>query len=266
MKFSLKLTALVLLLLPPCKDICAQGWQGLVPGRSTRSDVVRLLNKCAAPEEACDFKLGTERTYILFSGSLPKAFSACALSLPRDTVMFIEVRSSTERKLGDLRLDKKNLKAFSPTVPYNGEDKAYFDANKGVIVQTYRNWVTTVHYVANHEDKLFCPGYYNSPLLFVEKYRAHMPTAYVSCSAYKIVAGEPIVASAFATLDTPRGFTWKVNFGKILAGQSSDTLTVDTTGLAGQILVVTAEITGSLNHTVTASCAIEIIAPARAPL
>lgn len=219
MKSSFKLALLILLIPASCKDFFAQGWRGIVPGRSTRTDIVRLLNRCSDPQEACDFCLEQEQVYILFSGSLPREYGACSQSLPLDTVMFIGIESSSVRQLSDLHLDKKKLKAFNPTDPYKLGYKVYFDGNKGLVIPTFKGKVISVYYIANQEDKVFCPAYYGNPVAFAEVYRGHVPVVYVSCPTNNPVAGEKVVISAFTDINTRRGFTWTVSSGRIIAGQ-----------------------------------------------
>ena len=76
----------------------AKEWRGLTPLRSTRADVVRLLNQCSEQKEACAFTLENEDVYILFSGGLADDYSECAKILPAETVMFIDVQPKATPK------------------------------------------------------------------------------------------------------------------------------------------------------------------------
>ncbi|HEX6728946.1 MAG TPA: hypothetical protein VF074_03000, partial [Pyrinomonadaceae bacterium] len=107
MRSLTKLSLGVLFLLAASELSYAKEWRGLVPLRSTRSDVVQLLNQCSDQREACRFTLNTENVHILFSGGLPPEYGGCATRLPPETVMFISVEPTTKLKLANLRLDKR---------------------------------------------------------------------------------------------------------------------------------------------------------------
>ena len=85
----------------------AKEWRGIAPLRSTRADVVRLLNQCSEQMEACAFNLAQEEVYILFSGGLGDGYNECAKRLSPETVIFIQVLPKSNLKLNDLYPDKK---------------------------------------------------------------------------------------------------------------------------------------------------------------
>jgi len=78
----MKLILIRIVLISTAETSYAKEWRGIVPLRSTRSDVVRLLNQCSDQMEACRFTLETENVHILFSGGLPAAYHECAKRLP----------------------------------------------------------------------------------------------------------------------------------------------------------------------------------------
>ena len=47
---------------------CISGWHGLLPGRSTRQDLVRELGECPQQRGYCEFNLPTEEIYVTLSG------------------------------------------------------------------------------------------------------------------------------------------------------------------------------------------------------
>ena len=99
----MKLIVSTILLLGSIEAAYAREWRGIVPLRSTRSDVVRLFNQCSDQVEACRFTLENENVHILFSGGLPSHHSDCATRLPPEAVMFIAVEPRMKLK----RLDRK---------------------------------------------------------------------------------------------------------------------------------------------------------------
>ena len=91
MKILIEASVAILLVAVASESSYAKEWRGLVPLRSTRTDVVRLMNQCSDQKEACRFTLEKENVYILFSGGLSTKYGECATRLPPETVMFIEV-------------------------------------------------------------------------------------------------------------------------------------------------------------------------------
>lgn len=88
------------------------------------------------------------------------------------------------------------------------------------------------------------------------------PNVTMSCPDVQ-QAGAPITFTASISGGTP-GITpvynWKISAGKILSGQGTQTITVDTTGLAGQPIGATVEVEG-YNLECRASCQSSVPAP-----
>ena len=70
MSILVKLSLAGLVLVGGVAEVFAKDWNGIVPLRSTRSDVIRLTNQCNEYREACQFYTENERVYY-FSGGLP---------------------------------------------------------------------------------------------------------------------------------------------------------------------------------------------------
>ena len=246
------------LLLGGLQSTYAKEWRGLVPLQSTRSDVVRLLNQCADQKEACRFTLETEKVHILFSGGLPADFPGCARLLPHDTIMFIDVQPRVKLKLADLRLDKRTLQAFNPSAPVKGDMKGYRSSD-GFVVSLHKDRVLQMVYVPNESDRQRCADYYARLEQFVEVPLAHVHYIHQLNGPESIKAGEKLEVSADSTMNEIRGYTWAASAGRIIAGQYTKRITVDTTGLAGQTIVITAEIGDVFGHAVAGSIKVRIV-------
>jgi hypothetical protein len=88
------------------------------------------------------------------------------------------------------------------------------------------------------------------------------PNVTMSCPDVQ-QAGAPITFTASISGGTPGVtpvYNWKISAGKILSGQGTQTITVDTTGLAGQPISATVEVEG-YNLECRASCQSSVPAP-----
>jgi len=250
----------MLLLLVASEYSVAKEWRGITPLRSTRADVVRLFNQCADQREACAFTLGNDKVYILFSGGLSEDHSECARRLPSETVMFIDVELKATPKIKSLNLDKKKFRTFNPAEPAKMNLKGYWNESDGVLVNTLRGEVIQIDYLAAAADKSGCVSFYEEPESFIRMAPVHVALIIVDSSVKSAKAGENVIFSAFANVNAKRGYTWTVSNGKILSGQLTDKIIVDTSGLAGQTVVATAEIRDVFSHTAVASGKVEIVA------
>ena len=232
---------ITILLLGAAKLSPASEWRGIVPLRSTRSDVVRLLNQCSDQIQACRFKLDSEDVHILFSAGLSDYYHQCATRLPPDIVMFIAVRPREKLKLSDLHLDKRTLQYFTPTAPYKLKG---YRSTDGLVVSLYEDRILQIFYLPRHSDEHLCADLYLNPEMFVEVPIVHVPVVQRIDGPESIKAGEKLKVSAFSNMNEILGFEWTVTRGRIVSGQYTKKVTIDTTGLAGQLITVTAEIRG----------------------
>lgn len=85
------------------------------------------------------------------------------------------------------------------------------------------------------------------------------PTVVLDCPS-KSEAGSEITLSADIIESDKHVFIWTVDKGKILTGQRTPMITVDTTGLAGQTISVTVTVDDGYGHAATTSCKIEVSA------
>jgi len=260
MKTFLETSLSILLLLAASEYAVAKEWRGIIPLRSTRADVIGLFNQCSELREACSFTLENEKVYMLFSGGLPDDYDDCAKRLPAETVMFIDVELQSTPKIKSLNLDKKKFRTFNPAEPYKMDRKGYWNEIEGLLINTVRGEVIEVDYLPAAADLTACPGFYEEPESFIRMIPVHVPVISLSSSVESAKEGEKVVFLAHANINAKRGYTWTVSAGKILSGQLTGQITVDTSGLAGQSVIAIAAIRYSFGHTVAASARVEIVA------
>jgi len=73
------------------------------------------------------------------------------------------------------------------------------------------------------------------------------PTLSISCPTDQVIAGTPATVSANVSGGDPNAsitYNWTVSAGTIASGQGTPTITIDTTGLAGNSVTATVEIGG----------------------
>lgn len=252
MTFFIKSLCSIALLLFCVHESGAKEWRGITPLKSTRADVVRILNQCSEHREACVFRLDQGDVYILFSGGLEDEYSDCTRRLPPETVMFIQVEPRSKLKLSDLRLDKKQLRRFGPSPFLDRRGKDY-ETTDGLVISTYKGRVYQQVYIAAAPTDRLCLAYYEQPEIFIQTLSVHPPISLYVDRPEKITAGTHLVLQANASPHSRRGPTWTISAGKIVSGQHTYKLVVDTTGLHGQTIVIGAELPDSYGHIVGAT-------------
>ena len=195
--------------------------------------------------------------YILFSGGLRDEYQECAKRLAPETVMFIEVRPKAKLKLDDLKLDKRTLQQFKSGVRLTHGHKAYHTTD-GLLINTARGLVIRHIYLPDNSDPALCPSYYERPESFVETLWDHPPpTLNIECPGNSRTGTDVILRSS-ASIDAKRGPIWRTNAGKIVSGQHTYKITIDTSGVAARTIVVTAEL-NLIGHYIATSCEIVIL-------
>ena len=240
-------------LLIAAAEVAAQEWRGLAPLRSTRADVVRLFGQCADEKSYCDFPIENEEIEIVFSGP-----GDCTIA--PGTVLSIqrELRNATTfRALG---LDTRRFKSFDPSWPRGMGYRGYIDEQTGLLLKTFGGEIFQINYIAARKDWKVCPTYYRRPREFVEVVFPHVPVVtLVECPNTNPVAGEKVVITAnYAQTGQRFSVLWDTTAGRILEGQNTRRILLDTTGLEGKAITVTFEINDSNYHTATGSCTFNV--------
>lgn len=173
---SYKLFSVVIAILASVVTIRAKEWRGIVPTRSERNEVVRLLGQ---PSESNSIRsiyhFGDEDVYIVFSSSeiCPDHMAAT------DRVLLIQVTPRKRILIPDLKLDETKFTKFSPTnVP--SEYQGYIDTDEGLIIRTKNGQVDRLLYVATAKDSGFCPTYYANQERFAQVLVDNVPAKFDS--------------------------------------------------------------------------------------
>jgi hypothetical protein len=237
----------------------AKEWRGITPLRSTRVDVIHLWNQCSENKEACQFATDKESVYVLFSGGLPDHFSDCAASLNPETVVFIEVVPKRRLTFKDLSIDKKTLRSFQPIEDYLRDLKGY-QTSDGLVMSMLKGSIVQLDYIPDEKERASCVEFYQRPEPFIQTLSLHPPpTITLDCAELILNSRSNLIAEASLPMQIMRGPSWIVDKGRIVSGQFTHKLVVDTSGLNGQTVVVTAEIGDSISHVSTASsCSVRV--------
>jgi len=175
--------------------------------------------------------------------------------------MFIDVELRETPRFKDLHLDKKTFQAFNPIEP-NSIDlngfKGYWLQGEGLLLNELHGRVIELAYIGTPNDRSQCSSFYAQPTSFITVAWVHVPVVSVTCSRQQVQAGEEIVFSAWSNANARRGYTWTVTAGKIVSGQNTSQITVETTGLKADSIVATAEVTDVFRHVAVASCKVRV--------
>ena len=247
----------VLSLLVASLDSQAKEWRGIVPLHSTREDVARLFNQCRDPKMDCVFQLGNEDIRIVFSGAATGDFPECPSQLPAGTVLLIATTPKTNLPLKRLRINKTKLRSFDPSSPPNSGYVGYIDDKEGLLLKTYKGRVLEIHYIAMANDKPLCPSYYENPESLIQVgLFTHCPPISLVCPTNSL-AGAHVTCSAETDVDPKTRFTWRVTDGRIVNGQGTRVISLDTKGLEGKTITVMVGIGGFCST--TAASAVRIL-------
>ena len=101
---------LSIIVLACCLPIVAHGktWRGIVPLRSTRADVERLLG----PGNRGHYQFDEERAHVNYAEGECNPVNGCLCFVPKDTVISIHVQLEVEMSFSKLNIDKKNYEKF----------------------------------------------------------------------------------------------------------------------------------------------------------
>jgi len=239
------------------REVVGREWRGIVPLQSTRTDVVRLFGNCSDHDGGCKFRVGNEEASIVFSSE----FDECTNKLPQETVLLIEVQLKPPVNLGSLRIDKKKFRTFDPSSPPNLGYKGYINEKEGLVIKTHKGKVLQLDYIAAEKDVPLCPGYYDHPNSFIQLLiEGCCAPLSVNCPTKAPLDGERVTFSADTVGPARARYKWKVSAGKIVSGQGTLRITVDTTGVGGRTITATIEMNGGNNDVTTSSCAVPVSA------
>jgi hypothetical protein len=149
MRYSLSLVVIFLALCLPT-IAKAKAWRGIVPLKSTRADVERLLG---LPGKYGRYQFDEERASIDYAGKGPcNPVNTCLCFVSEDTVISIHVMLEVERRFSGLNIEsKKYEKHVSPQDP---NVATYSNDEEGIIytVNEENDDVTAIEYLPTAKD------------------------------------------------------------------------------------------------------------------
>jgi hypothetical protein len=111
-----------------------KGWRGIVPLRSTRADVERVLG----PGKNDHYQFDEERVHVNYVEGECNPVNGCLCFVPKGTVISIYVQPEVEMRFSKLNIDKKKYEKFV--------------SSKDPNVATYSNDKEGIIYTVNEEN------------------------------------------------------------------------------------------------------------------
>jgi hypothetical protein len=230
------------LLLPALSS--AESWRGIVPLHSTKSDVERLLGKpSGATDKLLTYRFESETAFIsLITEETPGINPRI---LRPGVVKDIQVMPRHTMRLADLGLDENRIIFIKGSKPEYSGFSGYVDEEAGLIVKT--SGVEIIFYFANAKDRKHCASCSIDPQSI-----ADMPIC-ILCPTVSVSAPEQVDQGTGATFSAnvyigsppPRlTWNWTVDFGKILEGQGTPMIVVDTNNVKSETITATIEVGG----------------------
>jgi len=179
--------------------------------------------------------------------------------LPVGTVILISVEPKSPFPLSDLNLDLAKFKTIQHD---QSETLCYANEEKGILFQTWKGKVQEINYLAADKDATRCPAAtLISDICLDESQCGQRP---VACPIIKLVGptesvdpGSSVkIEAALSPVpkhsklrhsgigDDPLRYTWTTSGGKVLKGQGTSSIIVDTTGLKDTDVQIKVELEG----------------------
>lgn len=218
----------------------AKEWRGITPFPSTIADVVRQLGSCTSlTNDTCTYSLKEQTVKFVFTS---EACGTGKESLARQIIVRIELQPKVASQLPDYHeIDFYHFSAYFVRGDISYIEH-YVNDSVGFAAEAKKGIVTHVYYTPIAADIRICPSSYIKPseLLPVpdDSKAAEFlgPDISVTCPDKAIEIEEPIKFFANVTGGNRYlniTFSWTTSAGKIIAGQSSPSILVDTKGLPG---------------------------------
>jgi len=236
------------------QHVAAEEWRGIVPLRSTRADVARVFGECANAERFCEFLIPNEEITITLSSN-----QDCPEGVPADTVLMIERQLQNGTTLTALGLNKRHFKTFNPWYSGNNDYRAYFDEKSGLLLKSFQGHIFQINYIPPKGERRICADYYRKPKQFVQVLPEHVPYVDVRCPETAFAGDKVAITAFYVSTGERRSLLWNSSAGRIIEGQNTRKIMLDTTGLDGQMITVTVERRTGLFHRMSASCTIRVL-------
>jgi len=228
-------------------------WHGLVPGRSTRQDLIRELGECPKPNSYCEFNLPNEDVYVTLSGA-----DICH-TYQSDVILLIERELVNYASWSTLQLDRRGFKKHTPKWMRKISYEGYVDEKSGFGVKVFDKKIFALVYFPVPDDRSQCSDYFRRPETFVQPFFEHVPIVSLDCPESPAQVSQVLTFKARYAHGYPGVTTWMVSAGKIVEGQGRKNMKLDTTGLKPGTIEITIERSDSLEHTAATSCKVQLV-------
>ncbi len=144
------LLGIIAILLAFCLPTIAQAkaWRGIVPFKSTRADVERLLG---LPGKHGRYQFDRERASIEYASAGPcHPVNGCLCFVSENTVTSIYVELEVEMRFSTLKIDMKKYKKYIS--PQNPALASYSNDEEGIIYTVEDDDVTAIEYLPTAKD------------------------------------------------------------------------------------------------------------------
>lgn len=241
----------------------AKDWRGIIPLHSTRAEVEALLGEPPPPKDGKTFYAASRarsvyfleegEVLIVYANEEVQAAAECSGKISADAVLLIKVTPAKGLRLSELPVDTSRLTKFDPSNPPGLGYEGFVDEEEGIVIRSREGQVEQVAYIAASRDRRWCPGYYAEPKNFVSllvcglSAATSCPTVSVTPPGAESAAGAPATFSASVSGGDPGvtpTYRWAVTAGRIVSGQDSWAISVDTAGAAEQTIKATVEVGG----------------------
>jgi hypothetical protein len=164
-----RLIQIVCILLVSATSLAAKDWRGILPMHSTRADVEALLGPPKPPPPDRAYMLHKGRSiyfleegevYIVFAEEELSAARECLSTVPRGTVLMIQITPKDATPLSNLNLDEKRFRKFDASVPTGHGYEGFVSEEEGFVVRAFKGKVELMVYVGSAVDRPRCPTYY----------------------------------------------------------------------------------------------------------
>src|SRR5262245_60707602 len=182
--------------------IAASEWHGLIPGQSTRQDVVREFGPCPESERECEFNLADEDVFLLFADA-----DNCPSEV-KDRLLLIQRDFARDASFTSLNLNAIRFKKFDPSWPRGLGYQGFINDEIGLAVKTFNKQIIQVAYFPKSKERQFCPGYYAKPREFIIAPVEHAPILRIECPKQPIAVGERVVFKAWYLRGLSVFLTW----------------------------------------------------------
>lgn len=128
--------------------------------------------------------------------------------------------------------------------------------------KTLEKQVFEIYYIPPYSDRQVCSLYYGDAHDLLRVWFEHVFVINAVNCPTNAVDGEKVLIGADYSDNGQRQIpTWYTTGGRIVAGQGTRKIVLDTTGMAGKVFTVTIEVSDGFGHIAAGSCTFNVSVP-----